>query len=98
MTIMIINAPDPTETERQLLAAISQSEEVIYHHYHYYHVDFVLILNEWMKEGEYGMVIDGYTLQYALEPGRNLRLLQLAKRCAAVICCRVSPLQKVILL
>ena len=28
MTIMIINAPDATETERQLLAAISQSEEV----------------------------------------------------------------------
>lgn len=40
------------------------------------------------------MVIDGQTLQHALDPARSQRLLQVAQRCAAVICCRVSPLQK----
>lgn len=46
-------------------------------------------------QGEYGLVIDGHTLLFALDVDRSKRLLQLGQRCKAVICCRVSPLQKV---
>ena len=40
------------------------------------------------------MVIDGKTLEYALEDEFKLQFLELAKLCKTVICCRVSPLQK----
>lgn len=41
-----------------------------------------------------GLVIDGHTLLYALEDDIKLLLLELGQMCRAVICCRVSPLQK----
>ena len=44
--------------------------------------------------GELALIIDGNTLHYALEDDVKLLLLELAKMCKAVICCRVSPLQK----
>ncbi|KAI8819345.1 uncharacterized protein EV422DRAFT_108803 [Fimicolochytrium jonesii] len=40
------------------------------------------------------LVIDGKTLGYALEDDIKMIFLQLATMCRAVICCRVSPLQK----
>ena len=40
------------------------------------------------------MIIDGKTLAFALEDDIKLILLELAIHCKAVICCRVSPLQK----
>ncbi|KAJ3022211.1 hypothetical protein HKX48_006733 [Thoreauomyces humboldtii] len=40
------------------------------------------------------LVIDGRTLEYALEDDIKLTFLALATMCRAVICCRVSPLQK----
>lgn len=40
------------------------------------------------------LVIDGHSLAFALEPACSLTFLNLAKMCKAVICCRVSPLQK----
>ena len=47
------------------------------------------------KPGGYGLVIDGSSLQHALgEDFSKEMLLSLATRCKAVICCRVSPLQK----
>jgi phospholipid-translocating ATPase len=47
------------------------------------------------KPGGYGLVIDGASLQHALgEDFSKEMLLFLATRCKAVICCRVSPLQK----
>ncbi|KAJ1944763.1 phospholipid transporting ATPase, partial [Linderina pennispora] len=41
-----------------------------------------------------GLVIDGHSLKYALEPDISPLLLELAVRCQSVVCCRVSPLQK----
>eukprot|EP01112_Ceratiomyxa_fruticulosa_P018559 TRINITY_DN5957_c0_g1_i1.p1 TRINITY_DN5957_c0_g1~~TRINITY_DN5957_c0_g1_i1.p1 ORF type:complete len:433 (-),score=66.09 TRINITY_DN5957_c0_g1_i1:155-1453(-) len=41
-----------------------------------------------------GLVIDGETLNHALTANIKLRLLQLGTMCKSVICCRVSPLQK----
>lgn len=47
------------------------------------------------RSGGYGLVIDGSSLRYAFEePFTKDLLLELATRCKAVICCRVSPLQK----
>lgn len=43
---------------------------------------------------ELALVIDGNTLHYALQDDIKLLLLELGQMCKAVICCRVSPLQK----
>lgn len=40
------------------------------------------------------LIIDGHSLTFALEPELEDIFLNLATRCKAVICCRVSPLQK----
>lgn len=40
------------------------------------------------------LVIDGRALTFALEKDIEKIFLDLAKRCKAVVCCRVSPLQK----
>ncbi|XP_068454998.1 phospholipid-transporting ATPase ID-like [Clinocottus analis] len=44
--------------------------------------------------GEYGLVINGHSLAYALERSAELDFLRAACMCKAVICCRVTPLQK----
>eukprot|EP00026_Physarum_polycephalum_P000972 Phypoly_transcript_00973.p1 GENE.Phypoly_transcript_00973~~Phypoly_transcript_00973.p1 ORF type:complete len:1149 (+),score=209.12 Phypoly_transcript_00973:246-3692(+) len=46
------------------------------------------------SSGELALIIDGHTLHYALEDDVKLLLLELATMCKAVVCCRVSPLQK----
>ncbi|KAF8514068.1 phospholipid-translocating ATPase [Gautieria morchelliformis] len=51
--------------------------------------------NNGNRPGGFVLVIDGTALGHALsEPSSKELLLQLAIRCEAVICCRVSPLQK----
>lgn len=40
------------------------------------------------------LIIDGHSLGFALEPDLSDKLLEIAVKCKAVICCRVSPLQK----
>jgi phospholipid-translocating ATPase len=50
------------------------------------------------KPGGFGLVIDGASLQHAFaEDFTKELLLSLATRCKAVICCRVSPLQKALI-
>ncbi|XP_029698644.1 phospholipid-transporting ATPase IB isoform X2 [Takifugu rubripes] len=46
------------------------------------------------KENELALIIDGQTLKYALSFDLRQAFLDLALSCKAVICCRVSPLQK----
>ncbi|TKS84252.1 Phospholipid-transporting ATPase ID [Collichthys lucidus] len=45
-------------------------------------------------DGEYGLVINGHSLAFALEKDLQLELLRTACMCQTVICCRVTPLQK----
>ncbi|XP_056593278.1 phospholipid-transporting ATPase ID [Triplophysa dalaica] len=45
-------------------------------------------------EGEYGLVINGHSLAFALQKDMQLELLRTACMCQTVICCRVTPLQK----
>ncbi|XP_010255676.1 PREDICTED: phospholipid-transporting ATPase 3-like [Nelumbo nucifera] len=40
------------------------------------------------------LIIDGKCLMYALDPALRGNLLNLSLNCSAVVCCRVSPLQK----
>jgi magnesium-transporting ATPase (P-type) len=40
------------------------------------------------------LIIDGASLSFALMPENRLAFLQLALECAAVVVCRMSPLQK----
>ena len=40
------------------------------------------------------LVIDGLTLDWALQPELQSDFLELTKHCKAVICCRSTPLQK----
>lgn len=50
------------------------------------------------RAGGYALVIDGFALGYALEePHSRELLLMVAKHCRAVVCCRVSPLQKALI-
>ncbi|KAL4570550.1 hypothetical protein LXL04_026206 [Taraxacum kok-saghyz] len=42
----------------------------------------------------FALIIDGKTLTYALEDDLKFHFLNLAISCASVICCRVSPMQK----
>ncbi|XP_074217884.1 phospholipid-transporting ATPase FetA-like isoform X11 [Camelus bactrianus] len=49
---------------------------------------------EEVPSGNYGLVINGYSLAHALEGNLELELLQTACMCKGVICCRMTPLQK----
>ncbi|XP_068031212.1 phospholipid-transporting ATPase ID isoform X2 [Anomalospiza imberbis] len=44
--------------------------------------------------GEYALVINGHSLAHALEADMEAEFLETACACKAVICCRVTPLQK----
>lgn len=47
------------------------------------------------RPGGYALIIDGHALNFVMEePHSNELLRSVAKRCRAVVCCRVSPLQK----
>ncbi|CCE27051.1 related to ATPase II [Claviceps purpurea 20.1] len=42
----------------------------------------------------HGVVIDGFTLRWALDDSLKQKFLLLCKQCRSVLCCRVSPAQK----
>jgi phospholipid-translocating ATPase len=42
----------------------------------------------------HGLVIDGFTLRWALDDRLKQKFLLLCKQCRSVLCCRVSPAQK----
>ncbi|CAH1795962.1 unnamed protein product [Owenia fusiformis] len=45
-------------------------------------------------EGGYALVINGHSLVHALQQSMEMLLLEVGCACKAVICCRVTPLQK----
>uniref|UniRef100_A0A7N8X0F4 Phospholipid-transporting ATPase n=1 Tax=Mastacembelus armatus TaxID=205130 RepID=A0A7N8X0F4_9TELE len=54
----------------------------------------VKAITDEVVNGEYGLVISGHSLAYALERSVELEFLRTACMCKSVICCRVTPLQK----
>ncbi|KAJ3205624.1 hypothetical protein HDU82_005066 [Entophlyctis luteolus] len=79
MVLIVINSSSLKETFIQLLEALEKF---------------------WYPNGaprrpeRCALVIDGTSLKYALNSTCRLMLLEIGCRCQAVICCRVSPLQK----
>ncbi|XP_037000446.2 phospholipid-transporting ATPase FetA-like [Artibeus jamaicensis] len=49
---------------------------------------------EEVPSGNYGLIINGYSLAFALERNLELELLRIACMCQGVVCCRMTPLQK----
>ncbi|CAG8554921.1 10831_t:CDS:2 [Ambispora leptoticha] len=78
MQLIIVNASDKQSTASQLREAL----------------DTVLGPQLEKTHDRHALVIDGLTLKYALNPEVKNLLLDVGKQCQAVICCRVSPLQK----
>ncbi|KAI9251699.1 hypothetical protein EDC94DRAFT_621844 [Helicostylum pulchrum] len=54
----------------------------------------VLSVTEHMQHDPFAFVIEGKALTFALEKDMEKTFYDLATRCKAVVCCRVSPLQK----
>ena len=79
MTLIVIQSTSNHETEKQIVEALER----------FWKPDGSPTL-----EGSYALVIEGESLKYALEPSNKRIMLELGCRCKAVICCRVSPLQK----
>ena len=48
-----------------------------------------------LMEDRYGLIVDGSSLTLIMPVSENKELLfQIAEKCSAVVCCRMSPLQK----
>ncbi|KAJ6242785.1 putative phospholipid-transporting atpase [Anaeramoeba flamelloides] len=53
-----------------------------------------IIFNQNNKNKPRALIISGKALRFALTEDQKISFLNLAQRCQAVICCRVSPIQK----
>ncbi|KAM9323032.1 phospholipid-transporting ATPase ID-like [Pholidichthys leucotaenia] len=51
-------------------------------------------VNDEKVDRDYGLIINGHSLAFALQEDLRLELLRTACMCQTVICCRVTPLQK----
>ncbi|XP_067850474.1 probable phospholipid-transporting ATPase IM [Heptranchias perlo] len=71
---------EPEQTENEVIS-IKQPKKPVF-------------LPEETVDGKYGLVISGATLAHALEEDMELEFLKTVCLCKAVICCRVTPLQK----
>ncbi|CUM66958.1 uncharacterized protein PRCAT00004645001 [Priceomyces carsonii] len=82
MNLLIINEDNKRDTElnlREKLSAIQNHQ---------------LDGEDLSLESSLTLIIDGHSLTYALEPELEDLFVDLGSRCKSVICCRVSPLQK----
>jgi phospholipid-translocating ATPase len=79
MDMVVLKASSALETEKQLIEALER----------FWKPDGTPIQN-----GSLALILEGETLRWALEPSCKALMLELSCRCKAVICCRVSPLQK----
>jgi phospholipid-translocating ATPase len=79
MVLVVIQAETSEKTFRQLKEALKR---------------FWLPNGQAVDNKELALIIDGVTLKYALEEPCKSVFLELGCRCKAVLCCRVSPLQK----
>ncbi|GEQ71218.1 hypothetical protein JCM33374_g4899 [Metschnikowia sp. JCM 33374] len=82
MNLLIINEETKADTRRNL----EEKLEAIYEHQN--------DVNDSVLDSSLALIIDGHSLGFALEPELEDLFIDLATRVRAVICCRVSPLQK----
>ncbi|KAJ3321129.1 hypothetical protein HDV06_004582 [Boothiomyces sp. JEL0866] len=83
MMLIIIQSKNTEDTKNQLVNALKRFWD-----------DYGNPITTAKGENQFGLVIDGNSLKFALEPSCSRILLELGCRCKAVLCCRVSPLQK----
>lgn len=79
MDVYIINEDNVEDTAAQIDCAIGR---------------WKALLHDPGMEGKLGLVIDGQTLHYALQPQLQRKLMHLGRMARSVIACRVSPKQK----
>ncbi|KAI5961603.1 DRS2 [Candida pseudojiufengensis] len=82
MNLLIINEENKNDTRLNLQEKLTAIQE------HQFDVD------DGSLESSLALIIDGHSLSFALEPDLEDLFIELGSRCRAVICCRVSPLQK----
>ncbi|CAI5758288.1 unnamed protein product [Candida verbasci] len=82
MNLLIINEENKTNTRLNLQEKLTAIQE------HQFDVE------DGSLESSLALIIDGHSLGYALEADLEDLFIELGSRCKAVICCRVSPLQK----
>ncbi|KAJ8142262.1 hypothetical protein OY671_004581 [Metschnikowia pulcherrima] len=82
MNLLIINEETKADTRRNL----EEKLKAIYEHQN--------DVAESVLDSSLALIIDGHSLGFALEPELEDLFIDLATRVRAVICCRVSPLQK----
>jgi phospholipid-translocating ATPase len=79
MILIVIQATDVAEAGDQLKEALTRFWDSNGHS---------------VVDGDLALVIDGTSLKFSLEPSCKPLFLELGCRCKSVLCCRVSPLQK----
>lgn len=92
MVLLVIRGVDQEETLKQLRAAY----EKIWSRYFCFG-DVSGGEQQVVARGEvvsFAMIIEGSTLKFALDKSCRKLFINLSSRCDAVVCCRVSPLQK----
>ncbi|KAL6453166.1 DRS2 Probable phospholipid-transporting ATPase DRS2 [Candida maltosa Xu316] len=82
MNLLIINEENKRDTRLNLQEKLTAIQE------HQFDAE------DGSLESSLALVIDGHSLGFALEPDLEDLFIELGSRCRAVICCRVSPLQK----
>lgn len=78
MTLLIVNEEDDAATKENILKKLGAIREQ----------------EDGTSHDALALIIDGKSLNYALQKNLEKDFLDLAIMCKAVICCRVSPLQK----
>ncbi|CAK8565342.1 unnamed protein product [Lathyrus sativus] len=92
--IIHLEIPDiqALEKDGDKKAIINASRESVYHQIS--EGSKLLSASKGPSQQTFALIIDGKSLVYALEDNTKNMFLELATRCASVICCRSSPKQK----
>lgn len=83
MNLLIINEDTKQETRLNLQEKL---DAIMQHNVEGEEID--------VFDSSLALIIDGHSLKFALEADLEDMFIELASRCKAVVCCRVSPLQK----
>uniref|UniRef100_H3DDW4 Phospholipid-transporting ATPase n=1 Tax=Tetraodon nigroviridis TaxID=99883 RepID=H3DDW4_TETNG len=95
--VFVISGNSPEEVRQELRSEDLHntfSSNPFFHLTHVCRRKSVEVVADEVANGEYGLVINGHSLAYALDGSMELEFLKTACMCKAVICCRVTPLQK----
>ena len=90
----IANIASRTQIHNNDCSVITFQQDSHYPYKNSLHNDGYIKPVEESEFGGFALVINGHSLLHALDPKLELLFLDVASNCKAVICCRVTPLQK----